>query len=502
MVDVKSKEFYQMLWGSSLWEVLVQIANFRKGDTDLSKGKHIFADEESDEQEGAIVFYDKLREFIKKWSDNYGTETDGSKNNFTETYRIVFDETKEIKERSSTKEPKNSNQQFSKLEMDESRQPYQANLKSQMDESRQPYEPQQSIKNDESRAPYEIPLISGVNESRPPNQPQNLSKVNRSMEQSNIAQSKLAASIPILKMEPPSPPESIDLPLSKIQSGQFAPKIQSEFQQSPLSGNHKPDPHAYDSRYNHQGAAGLAGSSISRKSNDNGSVTSQQRRSSGQQPEKLQQQPYLDDVEPLAAQVESMRVSRVPSPDRPYRAQPVPKPNNSAKGLALGTPGYMASFDKIDDIRQPEKQALPRFSIHSSSSKMLPVASKDFLAREPLEQMIQGPGGPRISPPPLRLRPVDDDLDDPIESSRIAHQSAVEPPITIMKASPMPRISKSPENLSSIKSESEIEDKGSISNIVSNHDGVNYQPKKSRTLVPLKDDEICKLLRDVSFHII
>ena len=477
-----------MLWGSSLWEVLVQIANFRKGDTDSSKGKHIFADEESDEQEGAMVFYDKLREFIKKWSDNYGTETDGSKNNFTETYQIVFDETKEIKE---------------KLEMDESRQPYQANLKSQMDESRQPYQPQQSIKNDESRAPYEIPLISGVNESRPPNQPQYLSKVNRSREQSNIAQSKLEVSIPILKMEPPSPPESIDLPLNKIQSGQFGPKIQSESQQSPLSGNHKPDPHAYDSRYNHQGAAGLAGSGISRKSNDNGSVNSQQRRSSGQQPEKLQQQPYLDDVEPLAAQVESMRVSRVPSPDRPYRAQPLPKPNNSAKGLALGTPGYMASFDKIDDIRQHENQASPRFSIHSSSLKILPIASKDFLAREPLEQIIQGPGGPRLSPPPLRLRPIDDDLDDfPIESSRIDHQSAVEPPITIMKASPMPRISKSPENLSSIKSESEIEDKGSISNIVSNHDGVNYQPKKSRTLVPLKDDEICKLLRDVSFYII
>ena len=128
-----------------------------------------------------------------------------------------------------------------------------------------------------------------VNAPRSLNQPQNLSKVNR-----NILQSELAQYIPDLKRQPPSPNDNIDLPLNRIQSGQLAAKIQTESQQSPLSGNDKPDRNAYDSRYTQQDAAGPG---ISRKTNYNRSSSPQQTRSIGQQPEKPQLRPFLRDAD-------------------------------------------------------------------------------------------------------------------------------------------------------------------------------------------------------------
>ena len=72
-----------------------------------------------------------------------------------------------------------------------------------------------------------------------------------------------------------------------------------------------------------------------------------------------------------------MRASKA-SPDTPYLAQQVPKSINTAKGLALGTPGYMASSDKIQDIRQPENQASPRSAFTAAHQKCYQSPPKIF----------------------------------------------------------------------------------------------------------------------------
>lgn len=610
-----------MLWSSSLWEVLTEIASFKKNETDPNKGKHVFSDEDSEEQEAALSFYGKIREFIPKWANTYGTESDGKKNKFSETYKKVFEDQiptqpqpkieesrlpyQEVprsqidesrrpympEDRSNIDESRRPYQidQGSKVNesrlpygiqanshVDESRMPYRVNEASKVDESRLPYGVQSNQRVDESRRPYQVDPASRVNESRPPYGVQavshidesrrpyqvdhaskidesrrpyqvdavskiyesrlpygvqaishvdesrtpyrqdNMSNINESRapyvlnQQSNTYESRQpyrmaqdskaggSLHLPVQRDEsmrpgpqprPSRPPpiqavnmsdDSIEDPMiNRLDSGQFGIKVQQESQQSPLSGNLISDP-----------SRKLAGSSLSKRNSDENPGP----RNAVNQPQQLVPPFQREDGSPRAAMVESMQVSRAPSPEKALRSQPQKTPG-SFRELNPGTPGYMASFDRIDEVRNSEHQHSPRFSVQSNSSRVMQVDPKYFTQNEPV---AENAGGPRL-PPPLRLRPVDEDLDDsvPMASSRIDPGLMVEPPRTIMRVSPLPRVSKPSDHLSSIPSEHELEERASSYNNVSNMGSAGQASRKNRNLVPVRETEMCSLIRDV-----
>lgn len=79
-----------VLWKHQIWNILVQIANFRRHVQDVNKGKHIFMDSDIEAQNQAVQFYDLLRNTFLQWAKQLGKIQTASENQFLSAFYQIF----------------------------------------------------------------------------------------------------------------------------------------------------------------------------------------------------------------------------------------------------------------------------------------------------------------------------------------------------------------------------------------------------------------------------
>lgn len=90
LVEKKIQAYWNLLHESELWNILIEISNFRKHKQDPNKGRHIFLDTNPEDQVLALEFYQTLRAFLLGWARKHPENFDGSESRFITAYFKVF----------------------------------------------------------------------------------------------------------------------------------------------------------------------------------------------------------------------------------------------------------------------------------------------------------------------------------------------------------------------------------------------------------------------------
>lgn len=486
LIEEKSLEFWTALWSSQLWEVLVQIAEFGKEDQDPSIGKHIFMDEDIEEQNTALVFYEKLREFIKKWSDLYGIQPRNEKNQFYYANvkvfgEINFDHNKKNSEiqnlaKNSLQPPLIQNRLESQIRPHEaSNQIKQENedyirqerplLAGSLNESREPYQPISRMSNSELKEP--IGVISGKESkiSKDPELKEESYRENQIKRNVNIQEVEGLKQQYNSGLSNRSYQERIDRIGSEVKDGrENLNRADMEENLSGVGGN---------KRLASFGERNRSQSQLSRPLEIN--FLQEDRKS-------VSQLGSRQELIAKALKVESEEFSRPISPDRSQLENrhhvSIQKPE-----IIPGNSLYLNSFDSVS-LRKAEMDS-PRFSVQSNSIKAIPLEARSFKDNE---LNIERRTGPRLASPikPL-LTPKEED-NQPIHSSRdLANQPFITSPHKERRY---------PGLLSSIKSDHELEDRASNSFSLAhpeNHESFN-NVKLSRGANISRDEDLCRVI--------
>lgn len=484
LIDEKDLNFWNSTWNNQLWKILIDIASFRKESNDPGKGKFIFNDSELDEQMAADAFFQKLKEFIKKWSDSYGIDSTGKPNQFRSGFDVVFQETKKNvhmeapvqQQLGSAKKsddlsfgvPLNNPNKITSLHEESKKQP------SQLESPRSPVGP-----SSKPQVKGSIPRLGAANPSEL--QSQNFSVPQFGSNDQLGPLQNIGQHVPNVHNQPQpnhvpyyaSPPKEP----TKV-SHQFDGHNMNPHSNKLPPNGHQKSIHELDSQLPLQNPI---------KSKP--PVPHPQDNFSNFQENHAKPKQDLSEI-PNPHMVESMQVSKVSSPSNMRsiaqlsRTEPMTRQN----------PAFMSSFDAL-----PDQQPSPRFSVHSNSIRPLQeTVTVNKLANTPIQKEEEMRGGPRLTPP---RRPTfkdnNHDFDLPVEVSHNDHMERNQEPVaTIMKPAPT-RVSKSI-GLSSIKSEHELEDRSINSRDLPAVDPLGQKIARKRSIKPLPEDEMASLVRDVA----
>ena len=475
-------------------------------DADPNKGKHLFADTDPEEQLGAQAFLQKLKEFIPKWAESYGTEPSGASNQFKEAQeKIKFTAPKEAEapEASHQQSPQQSNKKPNEVsfgtpinardkstalqDIDSPKPRYAERLGPQIQagpsfkpppkSSPLPARPSASEIQSPGLSAYQFGSQDGTPQPRIMSQNSPLSG-NYPSNGSGPLPHGAAAHRPDGSLEPVRNPPELTKPLSDHNQG-FGPD-QRPFHQNQTGSN---DPNSQRVAQGVSSRPNLPPLGIDDQS-------------------KPRSNNLITNDTPKAQMVESMKVSRMSSPSH---ARSIVQVESSHVAAKQNFP-MMSSFDALPDKKSSRDEGnpvSPRFSVYSNSIRPLrPVEiEKQTVNTVPPRPVSQERSGPKVASP---IRPAFKDnyseFDPPVEASRQEQfEKNQEPPVTIMKMTPTPRVSKSP-GLASIKSEHEMENSRSFASRDSIHpDPAGQRVNRKRSIVPLKDEEMSALIREVFF---
>lgn len=501
-----------MLWASPLWKRFIQIATFEKENNDPNKGKRVFGDSDPDEQVGAETYFQKIREFFKKWSEAYGTEPSGKFNEFKTAHDTIFSEPKPQPEAPKPQpEVPKPQPEASKLSQERSDQSRIGNsLQNELPQNVSPSRQQQA-------QPEPIPAIgSSVQQAPSPH----VHKTTAHLAPRPVDQNPqvLQVNPQILPQENPRPAVAIptnqpELPRTSqpqqrvVSDGQnlrpqelprtLPTAVQSTLNQVPAS------PMPSNDRGNLEGARSRSPVPLIPGGGDRPPITPVRREEPNLQG-RVAAQSIRESPRPLVS--ESINVSNKllntsgssqnPNPNQPPAQRTQPGLNE--RGESPRPLSSLASAPQESRQNVPAQPSSPRFSIHSTSIKRMDEGgvSSSMVRPQPREASQPREGPKIVSLKPQAIKNNQGDFDFPLEASRTELQERLqEPPRALVRRASQPRISKII-GLSGVKCDGEPEEK-SMSKDQAILYSANEKMARKRTILPLKDEEMGTLIREV-----